>query len=72
MKSFPQQLTHSVSQKDEQPHNSQIIQVEQGDRFAKIEEYKMRLQKQVCGQIPAEKGEDSIERHRPAQERSAQ
>ena len=28
----------------------------------------MRLQKQVCGQIPAEKGHYPIERHRPTQE----
>ena len=38
---FPEGSRGAVPQKDNKPHNSQIIQKEKGERFFKVEKYQL-------------------------------
>lgn len=53
---FPEGSRGAVPQKDNKPHNSKIIQEEKYQRFFKIEERKLGLQKKISGDVSADQG----------------
>ena len=52
-----------VTDEDEQPHDRQIVDKEEDQRFAVIKEHKMSPQEKIFSDLTSEKGIDAIARN---------
>lgn len=63
----PQQTVHTIAAENEQPHDGQIVGKKGQNRLFIVEEYKVRPQKQVIGQVPLPKCVGAVGRCQPAE-----